>query len=87
MAVSPRFLFLGGAALVAAVLGGGFLVRGAGFVQGDGDGLARVLHLRARAGLELAVLELVHHALDDLFLTLRLLGQGVVSRRCSPDAP
>src|SRR3712207_4329461 len=42
-------------------------------MQGDGDGLARVLHLPAGRGLQLAVLELVHHATDDLALLRALL--------------
>src|SRR5215216_2430790 len=82
------FAFLAlGAPQIAFVLPLALVFRRACLVQRDRDRLPRVLYLSwatARAALEFAVLELVHHAFDGLLLRSRLLGHdwtpGVDSR-------
>src|SRR3954469_24613483 len=60
---------------VALVLRLGLVFRGAGFRQRDGNRLAAAAHLLlAAAALQLAMLVLVHDALDRLLLRPRLLG-------------
>src|SRR4051794_29167393 len=71
-----------GAAEVALVLLLALVFRGARLAQGDRDRLLRVLHLAAARGLELAMLELVHDALDRFLLPLRLLRHHRL-HRCS----
>src|SRR6185312_16079383 len=65
-----RFLALGPGA-AAAVLAFAFVLGRAGLVQRDGDGLLAASHLAAFAAasaLQLAMLELVHHAAFDTLL-------------------
>src|SRR5262249_17490140 len=78
---APRGFLALAAREVALVLALAFVLGGAGLLERNRDGLARVLHLArlaARSAFQLAMLVLVHDAAHRLALGHRSLGHELV---------